>query len=475
MFKEYNQNQAFLLPPSILDYLGENHQAVLLNEIIEQLDLTKLYDTYKNKHWWTSAFHPKMLLKVVIYSYMTWTFSSRKIAKKLHSDLAFIYISGWNKPDFRTINLFREQRLSVIDDIFLQIVQTAKDMWMITFWTFNLDWTKMYANASKNKNNDLEWLDKIIKSLLDKANEIDELEDDKLGDRLDDLPEELQTKEWRKKKLQEIQDRLKQVEDKKKFVEQEIESKKHEWVNMKRINSTDKDSRLTQMKHKDFNNWYNTQVLSENQVIVSTYISNNSADTNELIPTMDKFYNENKWIENIQLCADKWYSSVDNYQYIEEKWIDWYISPHCELKVDLSKYQYNELNDEYIDNKGNIYVFKQYSWWSWKRWRPKKWEDKSIYKTKMYVCKNYEWKKKFLDINHKWQEYHKKYTKKVKSEKWKEVLKRRSVDVEPIFWDIKKNMWFETFSLRWLKNVVTEWYIVCIAHNIKKIINFQMV
>ena len=89
-----------------------------------------------------------MLLKILFYGYMTWTFSSRKLANKLKSDLAFMYLSGNNQADFRTINRFRSEKWKILEDIFIQIVKKAKKLWLISFWTVSLDWTKIYANAA---------------------------------------------------------------------------------------------------------------------------------------------------------------------------------------------------------------------------------------------------------------------------------------------------------------------------------------
>jgi transposase len=156
MFKEYNQEQAFLLPPSFREYLWEWHEAIILSEIIEELNLEKLLKEYNKNIAWNGrpAYNPKMLLKVLFYWYMNQTFSSRKLANKVKSDLWFMYISWNNKPDFRTINRFRKEKWNTLEDIFVQIVLKAKSLWLIKFWIVSLDWTKIYANASKSKNYD---------------------------------------------------------------------------------------------------------------------------------------------------------------------------------------------------------------------------------------------------------------------------------------------------------------------------------
>ena len=108
MFKECSQNQLKLIPQNYKEFLWEWHEAIILDEIINELDLTEIIKSYSNTTRWTTAFHPKMLLKVLFYWYMNQTFSSRKLAKKLKEDLAFMYLAWNNQPNFRTINKFRK-------------------------------------------------------------------------------------------------------------------------------------------------------------------------------------------------------------------------------------------------------------------------------------------------------------------------------------------------------------------------------
>lgn len=167
-----------------------------------------------------------------------------------------MYLSWNNKPDFRTINRFRKEKWNFLENIFTQIVFKAKDLWLISFWTVSLDGTKIYANASKTNNYEIQWLDKKIKWLFDEADKIDELEDKEYWKNNENkIPEELKTKEGRDKKRKQLKEKAKNLEDKKEIVKNEIETKKDSWINQKRINFTDKDSRLMMMKRKDWWNW----------------------------------------------------------------------------------------------------------------------------------------------------------------------------------------------------------------------------
>jgi len=467
MFKPYDQQQELLVPTSIKEFLWKSHEAVILNDVVDNLDLTSLFKTYKNSNWGTSAFHPKMLLKIIFYAYMTQTFSSRWIAKKLASDLWYMYLAANNKPDFRTINRFRWERLIVVKDIFKQIVDMLRKLWVVWFWTVSLDGTKIYANACISNNYTEDWLEKTIEKLLDEANRIDEEEDKIYGDKQDNIPEELADPEVRKKR---IQDLLDDAKNKKEFVSKEIAEKKEQWIKQNKINTTDKDSRIMMMKHHDFANWYNTQIITENQIILTTSISNNPCDVKELMPIVEKLKNEYNESPKI-LLADAWYSSWDNYEYLEKEGIDWYIPPHCDLQINLSKYEYNKEKDFYKDKDGNVYCFKQYCWiiW-WKRWRPRKWEKPKEweYKSKTYKTILPNWQKKYLEIFEKWHKYWAYNKKKINTIEWKKIINKRKIDVEPVFGNIKHNLKFSRFSLRWFNKISIERDIVCIAHNFKK-------
>jgi transposase len=255
MFKE--DKQFNLIPQNYRDFLWEWHEVIILEEIIDDLDLTEIIQSYSNFSRWTTAYHPRVLLKVLFYGYMSQTFSSRKLEKKLRSDLGFMYLSWNNQPNFRTINKFRKDKWEMLEWIFIQIVLQAKELGLISFGTVSLDGTKIYANASKDKNNSIEWLDKKISKLFDQADTIDRLEDKEFWGEEDEIPTELKTKEGRLKKKQEIAAKKKKLEDKKEEVNKEIQAKQDEWIFQTRINDTDRDSRLMMMKKKDWWNGYN--------------------------------------------------------------------------------------------------------------------------------------------------------------------------------------------------------------------------
>ncbi|USN57832.1 MAG: transposase [Candidatus Peribacteria bacterium] len=143
------------------------------------MDLQELFSSYATSGdvKGRPAYHPVLLLKVLFYAYMNQVFSSRKIAKKLLSDIAFMYLAGKHTPDFRTINRFRKEKGKFLEEIFVQVVLKAQELGLISFGTVSLDGTKIYANASTAQSYDEKRLEKQMKSLFDVADEIDRLED----------------------------------------------------------------------------------------------------------------------------------------------------------------------------------------------------------------------------------------------------------------------------------------------------------
>ena len=484
MFKSYIQDQDFLLPPSFSSFLGEWHEAVVLSEIIDSLNIRNILSSYKNEFKWTSAYHPIMLIKVLFYGYMNATFSSRRIASKLTSDLAYMFLSGNTQPDFRTINRFRKEKWDSLVPLFVQIVAKAQELGLISFGRVSIDGTKIYADASKHKNMDMETLEKKMKKLMEEAEKIDDLEDDELGEDNDGtgIPDELKTKEWRDKKRQEIEEKKKEIEARQKFVSDEIKKHKEDEISMKRINTTDTDSRMMQMKRKDFSNGYNPQIATENQIILASTVPNSAGDIQEFIPVLRKIEElHGKEKQPKQILADRGYASETNYEYLEQNWIDGYI-PHPKLQWKLSGnlegWKYDTRKDEYTDPDGNIYRFASHGKRrlkegeaNRKQWRPRK-EDiirDEDFRTKIYKTKVNDGKRKVLKISKDWLDYCKKQDEKLATPEWKEIYRTRCHDVEPVFGNIKRNLKFERFSLRWFHGVQIEWNLVTIAHNLKKI------
>src|SRR3954469_23732670 len=148
VFKTYAPNQLQLLPPSWQEKIDKAHPVRVVDKVIEQLDLTQLYESYEGGR--TSAYHPKMLLKAIIYAYITNIYSSRKIEEAIKSDVRFIWLCGNCEPDHNTINRFRGEKISeVLKDIFKQIVLLLAEEGLVSLKEAYVDGTKIEANANR--------------------------------------------------------------------------------------------------------------------------------------------------------------------------------------------------------------------------------------------------------------------------------------------------------------------------------------
>ena len=147
----YEPNQDLLLPHSLREWLPEDHLAHYISDTIDALDLRAFYARYEDGGPRNQPFHPAMMVKVLVYGYATGVFSSRKIAKKLHEDVAFRLLGAGNFPKHRTLCEFRALHLQELAALFVQVVKLARECGLVRLGTIAVDGTKLRANASKHK------------------------------------------------------------------------------------------------------------------------------------------------------------------------------------------------------------------------------------------------------------------------------------------------------------------------------------
>jgi transposase len=216
-YRRYEPDQTLLLPPSLRDWLPEDHLAFFLSDAIDAMDLSAFEARYGDEGPGNQAFDPRMMLKVLVYAYSSGTFSSRKIAAKLHEDVAFRVLGADNFPAHRTISDFRQRHLPEFRDVFVQVVRLAREVGLVKLGTVAVDGSKVKANASKHKamsygrmKVEEKRLRKEIKDLLARAKQTDAVEDQRYGQdrRGDELPAELARREDRLKTIEAARKRL---------------------------------------------------------------------------------------------------------------------------------------------------------------------------------------------------------------------------------------------------------------------------
>lgn len=369
-FKDYTMDQ-LQLPLSFEDFIPENHLVRVVNTVVECLDLKPLYDRYKEGG--CPAYHPKMMLKVMIYSFSQKTYSSRQIAKSLRENINFMWIAGGNKPDFRTINRFRLDMKDVIEDVFYEVVKLLIEKKYIKLQNYFLDGTKIEANANKytfvwNKavgNYDRKLDEKIknhlreIDRIVAEENEIyleDDLEETGVNSRITTGQVEGVVKSIDKKLAKNPMD--KKLKKKAKEFKKDILPRKQKYEEVFAIfegrnsySKTDHDATFMRMKEDAMLNGqlkpgYNVQIGTENRYIVGFTIHPNPTDTKTMIPHLKHLEKRlGRLPENI--VADAGYGSEENYEYLEEKNLGSYVKYN---KFHWEKKKKNRENPYLTDN-----------------------------------------------------------------------------------------------------------------------------
>ena len=213
-YRPYEPQQEMLLPASLQDWLPKRHLAYFISDTVDALDLKAFYARYAGGGARNQPFHPAMMVKLLVYGYATGVFSSRKIERRLHDDLAFRMLGAGNFPKHRTIRDFRALHLLELSDLFVQVVKLAREMGLVKLGTVAIDGTKIKANASRHKAMSYERMQQAeaelkaqIDALLDRAESTDAAEADEPEL---DIPAEIERRETRLKAIVEARERLEQ-------------------------------------------------------------------------------------------------------------------------------------------------------------------------------------------------------------------------------------------------------------------------
>src|SRR5260370_23211361 len=216
-YKAYLPEQVLLLPPSLRDWLPENHLAYCVSDVVDQLDLSAIEGVYEEEDRGQPPYHPRMMAKIVVYGGCVGGFSFRRIQKRLVEDVAFRVLAAGNQPDFRTISDFRKLHLQALEELFQQVLRLVLEVGALKLGRVALDGSKVKANASKHKamsHGRMEEAEKLLRKevqkLLKQAEAADDEEDKRYGrdGRGDELPEELQRRAKTQRRNKESQKAL---------------------------------------------------------------------------------------------------------------------------------------------------------------------------------------------------------------------------------------------------------------------------
>lgn len=363
-FRPYAPDQAYLLPQAPREWLPEGHLALFLQDTVGLLDLSPILKKYSGGRG-PQAYHPQLLLTVLLYGYCVGVFSSRRIAAHCESDVAFRVLAAGQFPDFRTLADFRRQHLEAFKALFLQVLRLCREAGLVRVGHLSLDGSKFQANASKHKAMSYRRIQETepkleaeIRELLRQAAAVDDAEDREHGrdHRGDELPEELRRREGRLEKIQEAKRRLEERARDRATRRAELRQATPEEVRAataaavpspkEQSNFTDPDSRIM----KSSAGWvqgYNAQVLVNDQgVIIAQEVTAHHADATRLAAMLDQSDANLATVgvapEERQagvFTADAGYCSEGNLALLAERRVDAYVATgrerHQRAGIDL--------------------------------------------------------------------------------------------------------------------------------------------
>jgi transposase len=429
-YKAYLPDQDLLLPPSLRDWLPENHLVYFVSDVVDQLDLSKIHAHYGDESRGQPPYDPRLMTKLLVYSYCVGVFSSRRIQKRLQEDIAFRVLAAGNEPDFRTISDFRKLHLAALKEMFQQVLRLALESGAMKLGRVALDGTKIKANASKHKamsyqrmEEKEEQLQQEVEALLDQAEAADQEEDREHGRdrRGDELPAELQRRESRRAKI-EAAKKVLEERARPKAAEEGQSAKQARQAKpdgKDQYNFTDPESRL--MKGADgFVQGYNAQAAVEPTLllIVGQGLTQAANDKQQLQPMVEAITQQAQQ-RPAAILADSGYCSEENLQYLESD--------------DAPK---NKIDGYVATGKSKHGQHRQPG--------PRGPLPKGATRTA-------------------------RMKRKLPTKAGKAVYAARKTIVEPVFGQIKQARGFRQFLLRGFEKVAGEWALVCLTHNILRL------
>jgi transposase len=321
------------MPPALADWVPEGHLARFVSDLVDDLDLAAIEDTYTEERGYP-PYHPRMMVKVLLYAYCTGTYSSRKIAARLEDSVAVRFLAAENQPDFRTISDFRKRHSAALAGLFTQVLRLCRRAGLVKLGQVAIDGTKVKANASKHKamsygrmGEKEAALQAEIAELLRRADRADRDEDARYGPdrRGDELPAELARRESRLKKIRDAKAAL-EAEARAQAAQAGKDPARAKPAPKAQRNFTDPDSKI-QKTADGFIQGYNAQaaVDARAQVIVAQDVTPMAADVGELLPQVTAIGRTLRQRPK-QVLADAGYCSDENLHALERRDIDAYIA-----------------------------------------------------------------------------------------------------------------------------------------------------
>jgi len=501
VFKSYDQGQQMLFPPSLSEMIEAKHPVRIVNEVIGKINLEELYSQYQGGG--ASSYHPRMMLKVIIYAYLSNIYSSRKIEAALKENIHFMWLSGMNQPDHNSINRFRSEKLKpVIKKIFAKIVILLNQEGLVSIKDLYTDGTKIEADANKytfvwgkSIRTRKEKIAKQIEELWKYAERVSkkeltdtlptsykDIDSEKVKEAIDQINESLRGMKIDPK----IRQKLNRV--KKAWPEQlDRYKKQEEKLNGRNSYSkTDEDATFMRMKEDHMKNGqlkagYNWQISTNNQFIVNYTVHQTPGDTVTLIGHLQEYQNLYGRMPE-QITADAGYGSEENYKFAEDNSIEPFIKYNYFHKEETKKYKYDirQSQNLYYNKELDCYycpMGQKMSLIGEKTIRTRTGFKQTVKKYQAINCNGCPMRgachksqdNRIITINHRANKYKAKAKELLTSRKGLEKRSRRPIEPETVFGNIKHNKGFKRFLLRGLEKINIELGLISISHNIAKL------
>ena len=502
VFKAYTQTQAMLLPPSLDELIAPDHPVRIVNQVLEKVDIEPLLKKYSGGG--SSSFHPRMLLKVLVFAYINNVYSSRKIEAALKENIHYMWLSGMSTPDHNTINRFRSDRLKeVLRQVFTQVVLLLSEEGLLNIKELYTDGTKIEANANRYT---FVW-GKAIKTSKEKIKkQLDELWQYAQNIAAAELPDtdpsgfEKIDADKVEKTIEQINEALKDNPAVSKQVKQKLNYTKNNWSsNLKKYaeqekilnernsySKTDTDASFMKMKEDHMRNGqlkpaYNFQISTNNQYIVNYSLHQTTADTTTLEEHTEIYKQQYKQTPKA-ITADAGYGSEQNYQYLQDNKIENYVKYNYFDKDQRTKKDkkhpfkpealyYNSEKDCYICPMGqHMQCIGSH------QTKTKTGFIQTISRYQAASCNGCPLRgvchkskgNRIIEVNHTLNKYKEQVRENLNSEQGIYHRKKRPCDVEPVFANIKNNHQFKRFLLRTKTKTEIEAGLLALAHNLRK-------
>ena len=506
-FRSYDPDQTLLFPQRIDRDIPKDDPVRILKSVIESLDLSGFKKLYHERG--RSPYHPKMMLMVILYSYMNNVYSCRKIEKLLYRDIYYIWLSGYQKPDFATINRFRNRVKNEIGHIFTLLVLILVEKGFVTLEVEYLDGTKIESKANKytfvwrkSVERNREKLLEKIRMLLQQINE--QMAQDKAAD-VDTLELTPQTlceisKEFKEALGSEPEAKTKEEKaaqrgKNKMFKELERHGEKLAEYNSRleqmegrnSISKTDPSATFMRMKEDAMCNGqtkpgYNLQISSENQFITDFALFPNPTDTLTFIPFLGSFPGRYGRFPK-RVVADSGYGSEENYRFMDEAGIEGFVKYNRFHLEHRPRYKPDTFHPDslYYNEEGDYYICPMGQRMSRTGTLQTRTEGGYISQSACYrairckgcplrcLCYKAKANQRTIRVNHRLNAYKRKACELLTSEEGIKERGRRCIEPEAVFGQMKSNMAYRRFRHMGKDKVVMDFTFFAIAFNIKKL------